>query len=123
MKILLGREPALWLGLVTALIQLVSTFIWDISPEVQGAINAAAAAVLGFVIAAFVRHEKLVPAVTGLVQAMLALGLALGWQLSAADQSTVMAFVAAAAALWTRTQVTPKVEKRHMEPPAVRAAS
>lgn len=104
-----GREPVLWLALVAGLVQLLSSFWLDLSGEQQGVLNALAVAVIGAVTAFAVAREKVAPALLGLVQAALAVGLAFGWDLSAQDQSTVMAFSAAVIGMFLRTQVTAPV--------------
>lgn len=35
-----GREPAVWAGLAAAAIQLVAAFVFPLSSEAQGALNA-----------------------------------------------------------------------------------
>lgn len=108
MKIL-GREPVLWLALVAALIQLVSSFVFELSNEQQGVLNALAVAVIGVLTAFAVAKDKVAPALLGLVQAALAVGLAFGWELGAQDQSTIMAFATAVIGMFLRTQVTARV--------------
>lgn len=100
-----GREPALWLGLVSAVVQLVSALWLPLTVEQQGGVNAVAVAVLGVVTAVAVAKERVAPAVLGLVQAVLALALAFGLHLPDTHQSVIMAFAAAVAAMFTRTQV------------------
>lgn len=110
MKIL-GREPALWFGFATALLQLLSLFIFGWTDEVQGAVNAVIAGILGVVTAAMTKFEKLAPAILGLAQALVSCGLAFGLELTAGQQSAIMAFTAAAVGMFLRTQITPKVSR------------
>lgn len=104
-----GREPALWLALVAAMIQLFSAFIWELSAEQQGVLGMVAVAVIGVLTAWSVARDKLAPAILGLVQAVLAAALAFGAELSSQDQATLMTFVAAVVGMFVRTQVTAKV--------------
>lgn len=104
-----GREPAQWLGLVSAAIALFSSMILPLTPDQQGVLNAVAVALVGFVTALAVSGEKAAPMVAGLVQAVLALALAFGMDLSQSLQGSIMAFVAAGVAWYLRTQVTAPV--------------
>lgn len=106
---LFGRDPALILAFVAATVQGFSAFVLNVSPELQGAINAVAIAMLGFLTARSIARDKLVPAVLGLAQAVLALVLAFGWHATGDQQATIMAFVATAVAMFVRTQVTAPV--------------
>ena len=106
---ILGREPAQFLGLVAALVALVSSTVLPLSVEQQGVLNAVAVAVIGLVTAAAVSAEKAAAALSGLVQAVLACALAFGAQLSPELQGSIMAFVSAGVAFWLRTQVVAPV--------------
>lgn len=101
----INREPALILGVVSSAVAMFSAFFMELSPEQQGAINAAAAAILGVVLAIWVTHEKLAPLLIGALQAILALGLAFGMHLDSVQQSVIMSFATAVAALFTRQVV------------------
>jgi hypothetical protein len=116
MNKIFGREPALWLATFAALVQFLSAQVLDLSVGQQGALNAVAVAVVGAVTAWRVSAEKGVPALVGVLQALLALGLAFGLDMSSEAQSTLMALVTALASLWVRTQVVAPV------PPAPSAA-
>jgi hypothetical protein len=104
-----GREPAVILALVSAAIQLLVTFGLPLSTDETASINAVAAAALGLLTAAFVARDQLVPAILGFTQAALTLGLAFGLHMSQANIGVIMAFSAAAVALFIRTQVTAMV--------------
>lgn len=109
MKIL-GREPAVILGLVSAVLQLVVALGLPLSKDQTLAINAAVAAVLGVVTAFYVAHDQLYPAILGFAQAGLALLLAFHFDLSADTTAAVMAVVAGALAVFgVRPHVTPVV--------------
>lgn len=101
------REPVQIAGLFAALIQLVSSQFIALTSQQQGTLNAVVVAVLGFVVAASVSEEKAVPAVAGLIQAVLSCVLAFNVPgITPALESAVMAFVAAGSAFFVRTQVT-----------------
>lgn len=101
------REPALlWLGLISATIQLFSAFIFPLTIEQQGVLNAVAVAVAGVVTAVLVKSDQLAPVLLGAIQAVLAVALAFGWDLPPEHQSVIMAFAASVVAMFARTQVT-----------------
>jgi hypothetical protein len=102
---LLGREPAQWIGLLSAAVALFSSIVLPVSLETQGAIIAVATAAFGIVGALAVSGEKAAPLVAGFVQSVLALALSLGLHLDNATQGSIMAFVAAGVAWYLRTQV------------------
>ncbi|WNI16249.1 hypothetical protein [Actinacidiphila sp. ITFR-21] len=103
-----GREPALWLALVAVIVKLSTAFGLDLTNDQQAVINAAAAAVVGLLVALSV-HDGISAAVLGLVQAGLALAVGFGLHWSPEQQSTVLSLASALVAMWTRTQVTAKV--------------
>ena len=105
----LKREPAQILGFIAAVIQLASALFLHLSIAEQGALNAVAVALLGFVLAAAVSAEKAAAVAAGLVQAAIACALAFGFVLSADLQSSIMVFVSAVSAFWLRTQVVAPV--------------
>lgn len=98
-----GREPALWLALVAALVQ-GAGLVLDWTSEQQGAINAVAVALLGAV-TAFVVKDGVSAAVLGGAQAVLNLVLAFGLHVDTAMQAAIMALVAAVVGMFVRTQV------------------
>lgn len=106
---LLGREPAQWLGLLSAGLALFSGTVLPLTIGQQGAIVAVLTAVFGFIGAIAVSGEKAAPLVAGLVQSVLALALAFGLHLEPSVQGSVMAFVAAGVAWYIRTQVVAPV--------------
>lgn len=100
------REPAiLIMGIVGALIQFISVFVFPLTDEQQGVLNGLVAVLVGAVTAALVSWEKVLPLLVGAVQAVLAVGIAFGLEWTPAQQTTLLALVGAIAAAWTRTQV------------------
>jgi hypothetical protein len=108
----LNREPALlWIGLIAPLVQAIAAFVFVTDPAVQGAVNAVAAALAGAVTAWLVKDENLVPILTGLGQAVIALVLAYGVQWSVDQQTALMAAFGVVAAFVVRERVTAPVER------------
>lgn len=106
----LNREPALlWIGLIAPLVQAAAAFVLVDNVAVQGAVNAVAVALAGAITAAVVKSENLLPAITGLAQAVIALVLAFGVQWSPEQQAALMAAVGVVAAAFVRQQVTAPV--------------
>ncbi|GAA3032033.1 hypothetical protein FHS39_002605 [Streptomyces olivoverticillatus] len=102
---ILGREPALWLGLLSVLVKLSTAFGLPISADQQAVVNAVAAAAVGVAVAV-VAHDGISAAVLGFVQAAIALAVGLGLHWSPAQQAVVMSAAAAVVAMFVRTQVT-----------------
>lgn len=102
----LVRDPLLLLNLLGSVVMVVSAFLFPLSIEQQGVINAAALAVVGL-LAALRTSDGQLPALMGLFKALLALGLAFGLRLAPEQQAVLMTFLAAASALWVRPQVSP----------------
>lgn len=102
----LSRDPALYLTLFATLVRLVAAFWIHLGDEQQAVLNACATAVAGLVVAVWVRRDGQVAALLGVVQAVLALAVGFGLNVSAEGQAVIMSFVGAAAAMFIRTQVT-----------------
>lgn len=100
---------SLVLGAIAAAIQLFSALILPLSVDQQGVLNAVAVAVIGAVTAWSVSAERAAAALVGVVQAVLACALVFGLDLAPDAQGAIMAFVAALASAWVRTQVTAPV--------------
>jgi hypothetical protein len=105
----LSRDPALWLGLAAAAVQLVAAFLFPLTVEQQALLNAAAVAVAGVITAFAVRRDGQAAALVGFAQAAIALGLGFGLDWGPEKQAAAMAIVTALAAAFVRTQVTAKV--------------
>ncbi|WP_141575813.1 hypothetical protein [Actinomadura sp. WMMA1423] len=99
MKIL-GRDPATILAFLSAGLQMLVAFGLDWSDTQTAAVNAGAAAVLGLVTACLVARDQILPAVLGLTQAALTVGLAFGLGWSADQCAMLMSFVAAGVGLF-----------------------
>lgn len=108
---LFGREPAAIAAVVRAAIALLAAFFVPLTLEQQGALNAAAAAGLGLIVAFTVKAEKALPLLLGLVEAVVYLAVSFGWQVTAERQALIVAFAAAIVAVWTRDRVTAPVDE------------
>lgn len=112
-----GREPSVILGLVAVVVQFFSAFAMEVRPDTQTAVNAAAAAAVGLLVAWKV-HDGVLAALTGFAQAGLALGMNLGLDWSTAKQAAAMAFITVVAQAFVRTQVTAPVPAQALARPA-----
>lgn len=104
-----GREPAIVIAFLATLLQVAASLGFGPNPDVQGAIIAVLTAAAGVFTAFKVQADKALPALLGFAQAGFALLLALNFHISADVQSAVAAAIAAAFALFVRTQVVAPV--------------
>jgi hypothetical protein len=106
----LNREPALlWIALLAPIVQAISAFVFEASPEMQGVVNAAAVAIAGAVTAFLVRSDQLLPALTGAAQAVIALVVAFGADWSTEQQAALMVPIGIIAGYIVRDRVTAPV--------------
>jgi len=103
-----GREPAVYLAVVAALVYLCSAFVFHLTDGQAALINGAAAAVIG-VITALSVHDGGSAAALGFIKAALSLALGFGLKLSPDQQLAVMLVATTLVAAFVRTQVTAKV--------------
>lgn len=111
---LLGREPALILGFIAALVKLIG-YQLDVSAGTQTAINVLAAAIVGLILAIVAKSGAWAAAVLQVAQAVFALIAGLGWDWSADKQALWMAAIAAGLALYERTQIVPPIALTALE--------
>lgn len=102
------REPAALLAFLAVLIKTLAAFGLNVSTDQQAVINAAAATLVG-VIVAYATHDGLSAAILGAAQAVLALAVGFGLDWTADQQAIVMSLIAIGIGMWTRTQVTAPV--------------
>lgn len=105
----LGREPALWMSLFSSLVMFVSAFLFPLSPEQQGVLNACCTAAFGLLAAWFIARDGLSAAILGFFKSILALAIAFGLHMSTDKQAIVMMLVSGLVAMFLRTQVTASV--------------
>lgn len=105
-----SREPALVLAAFAALVQFLSIFFFNLTDAQQGLVNGVAVAVAGFIAAWKVSADKALPAIAGIVQALLSLAVGFGAHIGADQQVVVMTFVSALVALFVRQNVVAPVD-------------
>lgn len=105
----LRRDPAIWLTLFATAVRLAGAFLFEITDGQQAVLNAAATAVAALIVAVAVRRDGQVAAILGVAQALLALAVGFGLNVSAENQAVIMSFVGAVAAAFIRTQVVAPV--------------
>jgi hypothetical protein len=103
-----GREPALWLALVGAVVSALSTFVFHLTADQVGSIDAVAALVLGL-ITAWMTRDGLSAAILGLAHAVVALGLSFGMHFTPGEQTVFFTLVSAVIGMFVRTQATAPV--------------
>ncbi|BFP50037.1 hypothetical protein KCMC57_64050 (plasmid) [Kitasatospora sp. CMC57] len=115
-----GREPAFLLAVVAAVVNGLPAFGVNLTSGQQAGVNAAAATVVAVAIAVIV-HDGLGAALLGAIQAFGSLVIGFGFHWSTDQQAAVMLVATAVVAMWTRTQVTARVEAKTPPPltPAV----
>ncbi|MFJ1648029.1 hypothetical protein [Streptomyces sp. NPDC088258] len=103
---ILGREPAVIIGILSATLSLLVTYNIGLSPEQAGAIVATTSAVFAAITAALTR--PIAPsAFTGLVAAVVALLAAYHYEVTPETVGSLNALVLAILVFITRSQVTP----------------
>ncbi|RZT87431.1 hypothetical protein EV383_4355 [Pseudonocardia sediminis] len=107
---LFGREPALWSALAAAVIQVLSLFVFPLTVDQQGVLNACVVAVLGLVTAAVLRSDGISAAALGLVKAAVAVGISFGLGWTPEQQVVAITLAAAVSAMFVRTQEVPPVQ-------------
>jgi hypothetical protein len=106
----INREPAVfWVSLIAPTVAALSAFLWVNDAALQGWVNAAAVAVAGAITAVMVKSDNQLPAITGAVQALIALvvGLGVGW--TPEQQALLMVPVGIIAGYVVRDRVTAPV--------------
>lgn len=105
-----GREPAVIMSFIASAIAVFSSFILPLTDTQQGALNAVDVALFGFITAALVAKEKLLPAITGLSKAVLAVAISFGLHWSPEQQGLILGLVTTFVALMgVRPQVVASV--------------
>lgn len=105
----IAREPAILITLLATIVRVLVAHFVNPSPDTQAWVDAAVTAAGGLIVALRVKHEGQVPALLGFVQAVLALGVGFGFNLTPDAQAAIMSVVGGLAALFIRTQVVASV--------------
>lgn len=114
MKTLIGREPALLLGLIAAAVKLIG-YEADVTAETQTAINAIAAGVVAIALAVIAKNGAWAAGILQTAQAVMALFVGLGLDWSADRQALWMSSIAAILAVVERFMLTPPVPATKLE--------
>jgi hypothetical protein len=109
-----GREPAVFFALLASVV-LAAIQLVGVTEPVSGALNAFVVAGAGLATAAMVDAERVLPALTGLAQAVFALFLAYGSPLPESTQTGILALIAAVGAFFVRQQVIAPVNPARAE--------
>jgi hypothetical protein len=112
---ILGREPAVFFGLVASTLLVLIPFVPRILPDpvginLTGALNGVVLAGAGLATAAWVDSEKVLPALTGLVTAVFAAFLAYGTPVPESTQTAILAALAPIVAFFVRGKVWPTLD-------------
>ena len=107
MKTILGREPALWLNTLSAVLGLIVTFNVGLTAEEAGWAVAGVSAILGAIAAAMTRPIA-VQAFTTLVATLASAVAAFGYEVAPTTTAAVNGLVLAVLMFVTRGQVSPK---------------
>lgn len=105
-KTIFGREPAMILAFLASAVMIFATFVYPLSSEQQGAINAVALASVGIITMFAVEADGGLALIVGLAKAIIALAISFGLHWAPETQAVVMSFVTVTAQLFVRTQVT-----------------
>jgi hypothetical protein len=108
MNKIFGREPAQWAHLLGGVLMMLVP-IFHLTPDLTGAVLAVIAAGSGILTAATAGAEKAAPLVAGLIKALLAVAIAVHFDLSPEIQAGIMVFVEAAVGFYLRTQIVAPV--------------
>lgn len=106
MKLILGREPALWLNSLSAVLGLVVTFNVGLTEDQAGWVVAGVSAILGAIAAALTRPIA-VQAFTTLVATLASAIAAFGYDVSPTTTAAINGLVLAVLMFVTRGQVSP----------------
>jgi hypothetical protein len=105
-----GREPAWFLAILAAIIQVAVAFGFDLNDLQQAAINGAATALAGFAIAWAVSREKAVAALSGVASAAAQFAVAFGLSVTQEQITTVSVLLTLLMAGYVRPKVDAPVD-------------
>lgn len=107
-KLVFGREPAVWLGLIAILIQLFGAFVAPISQTGQDVLNGAVAAGFGLIVAWKV-HDGVIAALGGFATAALIAAVHYGLDWSEGKRTLLVMAITLSAQAFVRQNVTAPV--------------
>lgn len=103
-NVVVGREPAVLLGTVAAVFQLITGFGFDVSPQLQSIITAVVVGLFGLYVAIKV-GDGIKAAIIGLAQAGLSLFVYYGLDWSTDHQAKVLGALSFLLGLWIHDRV------------------
>ena len=111
-RTIFGRDPVFIASLAIAFVQILCAFWLPWSDEQQSLVNAAIAFLFSAISVLGLAAERQVPVLVGLAQALLAVAVGFGLELTPEQSTMLVGLVALVAGAWTRTQVV-----AHIPPP------
>lgn len=111
-----GRELAVWVALVSACIQVLTSFGIDVSPEWQAIITAIVTAAFGLIVAVMV-GDGIIAAALGFVQSAISLFVGLGLDWSGENQAKFMGALALILGYLTRQNVVAPISAAEVSGP------
>lgn len=118
MRLIFGREPALWLNSLAAILGLLVTFNVGLTEVQAGWLVAGTSAVLGAIAAALTRPIA-VQAFTSLVATVASAVGAFGFEVAPTTTAAINGTILAVLMFITRGQVTPVPAKQSPQPTGV----
>jgi uncharacterized membrane protein len=103
-----GRELAVWLAFIAAVIGVLTSFGINVDPHVQGWITAVVVFVFA-VVAAVALHDGIIALATGVVTAAFSLFAAFGLEWPAEKQGYILGALTVILGFFVRTQATSSV--------------
>lgn len=104
-----GREPAVWIGLIEAVLAFALAVGLDWSNEQVALVMAAVVAVFG-VVTAYATRDTMLGYVVGLTKAVIALFIGFGVDVSAELTASMIGLITVGVGFYQRTQTTPLAE-------------
>ena len=102
-KLIFGREPAAWIGIIEAVLTILMAFALGISSTTFGPIMAVVVAGLSLY-TAWATKETMLAVVVGFVKAILILATVYGFTLAPEQAGALIALITVVAGLWTRSK-------------------
>lgn len=110
MRLILGREPAVFFELLSGL-ALAAVVLLPLPGPVTVGVNAAVVAAAGLATAVALpdARDRVLPSLLALARALLAVAVGLGVPVAEPTQAAIIGVISAAFALFVRQSVTPRV--------------
>lgn len=105
-KLIFGREPAAWIGLIEAVLALLMALSFGVNQDTFGPIMAAVVAAFGIYIA-WVTKDTMLGAIVGFVKAAFILATVYGFSLGDEQTAAIIGVITVVAGFWNRNQTYP----------------